>query len=66
VPEKSAWIEIITEKIEKPITIPEGMTLSAGLTHYQKIKECQTESLAFLRPAEPAPETGHFCIIMTN
>jgi len=49
--------------LKKQIIIPEGMTLSAGLTHYQKMKECQTESLALLRPADPAPETGHFCII---
>jgi len=37
VPEKSVRIEIIIEKIEKINGIPEGMTLSAGLTHYQKI-----------------------------
>jgi len=34
---KSARIDIIIEKAKKQIRIPEGMTLSAGLTHYQRI-----------------------------
>ncbi len=40
--EKSERIDIITEKkSEKQIRIPEGMTLSAGLTHYRFIlKSC--------------------------
>jgi len=36
-PEKSVMIEIITEKVEKQTGIPEGMTLSAGLIHYQTL-----------------------------